>query len=84
MIKGLVCVCSHETDETLLKNDGSIGEEDFDHSLSHYKKVFPSLPGASLHNVTVFPFVCLRGLISSISAGSPEWRRFDVNMYHSR
>lgn len=57
MIKCLVCVCSHEMDETLLKNDDSIGEEDFDHSLSHFKKVLPSLPGASLHNVTLFPFV---------------------------
>lgn len=62
-------------DETHLQTDDSIGEEDFDHSLPHYKKVFPSTPGVLRHSFTLFPSVCvcLRGLTSSVSAGSPGW-----------
>ncbi|CAG11918.1 unnamed protein product, partial [Tetraodon nigroviridis] len=37
---------SHEADETLLHTDDSVGEEDGDHSLPHYKKVLPFPRGA--------------------------------------
>lgn len=43
----------------LLQTDDSIGEEDGDHSLHHYKKVLPFTLGVLQQSVTLFPSACV-------------------------